>query len=140
MAADSLRASSPSRAFIPALVAGVGLLYALDIAGAVVAVRSGLNPTLLDALGPTARLSAPIPMMIAQAILVLAAGGARAIAIPASLLLGIACVLAFVSGFFDGAYAAHLTQLQRVMQVSLVTAHLAVGVVAGLRAAALMRR
>ena len=140
MAADSLRASSPSRAFIPALVAGVGLLYALDIAGAVVAVRSGLNPTLLDALGPTARLSAPIPMMIAQAILVLAAGGARAIAIPASLLLGNACVLAFVSGFFDGAYAAHLTQLQRVMQVSLVTAHLAVGVVAGLRAAALMRR
>jgi hypothetical protein len=61
-------------------------------------------------------------------------------AIPCAALLGVACVLAFVSGLFDGAYAAPLTPVQRTLQITLVTAHLAVGVVAGLRAASLLHR
>src|SRR5689334_25046661 len=104
------RAVARDPAHSPALISGVGLLLVLDLVGAFVAVRSGLNRTLLEALGPTARLSAPIPMMIAQVLLVVGATRApRAVAIPCAALLGVACVLAFVSGFFDGAYAAPLT-------------------------------
>ena len=135
------RVVSRDSAFASALTSGVGLLIVLDIVGAFVAVRSGLNRTPLEALGPTARLSAPIPMMVAQVLLVVGATRARrAVAIPCAILLGIACVLAFVSGFFDGAYAAPLAPLQRTLQITLVSAHLAVGVVAGLRAGSLLRR
>ncbi|MEU6427607.1 hypothetical protein ABZ860_17085 [Microbispora sp. NPDC046973] len=124
-----------------ALVAGVGLLLAMDVAGAIISLSAGLSPTLLDALGPQARLSAPIPMMIAQVVLVVGATRRRrGVAVPASALLVVAGVLAFVSGFYDGGYAADLTAGQRVFQIALVTAHLGVGVLAGFRLAGLLRR
>jgi hypothetical protein len=45
---------------------------------------------------------------------------------PCAALLGVACVLAFVSGLFDGALRRHpLTPVQRALQITLVTAHLA---------------
>ncbi|MEV1204840.1 hypothetical protein, partial [Microbispora rosea] len=62
-----------ARPLASALVAGVGLLIAMDVAGAIISLSAGLSPTLLDALGPQARLSAPIPMMIAQVLLVVGA-------------------------------------------------------------------
>ncbi|MFI7688446.1 hypothetical protein ACIBQ6_05205 [Nonomuraea sp. NPDC049655] len=55
-------------------------------------------------------------------------------------LMAVAGVLAFVSGFYDGGYAAELTAGQRVYQIALVSAHLAVAVVAALRLAGLLRR
>ncbi|MEU7692005.1 MULTISPECIES: hypothetical protein [Microbispora] len=124
-----------------ALVAGVGVLLAMDVAGAVISLSAGLSPTLLDALGPQARLSAPIPMMIAQVLLVAGATRRRrGIAVPASALLALAGMLAFVSGFYDGGYAADLTTGQRVFQIALVTAHLGVGVLAAFHLVRLPRR
>ncbi|MEU6415369.1 hypothetical protein [Microbispora sp. NPDC046933] len=123
------------------LVAGVGLLLAMDVAGAFISLSAGLSPTLLDALGPEARLSAPIPMMVAQVLLVVGATRRRrVVAVPASALLAVAGVLAFVSGFYDGGYAADLTAGQRAFQIALVTAHLGVGVLAGVRLVRLLRR
>ncbi|MBE3014119.1 hypothetical protein IL992_33810 [Microbispora sp. NEAU-D428] len=130
-----------ARPLSSALAAGVGLLLAMDVAGAIISLSAGLSPTLLDALGPQARLSAPIPMMIAQVLLVIGATRRhRGVAVPASVLLVIAGVLAFMSGFYDGGYAADLTAGQRVFQIALVTAHLGVGVLAGFRLVRLLRR
>lgn len=123
------------------LVAGVGLLLAMDVVGALISLSAGLNPTLLEALGSQARLSAPIPMMIAQVVLVFCATRRhRGVAVPASALLVVAGVLAFISGFYDGGYAAELTAGQRVYQIALVTAHLGVGVAAAVNAVRLLRR
>ncbi|GGS62432.1 hypothetical protein ACFFV7_00260 [Nonomuraea spiralis] len=129
------------RAIGATLLGGVGVLLAMDLIGAFMAVSAGLNPTFLDALGPQARLSAPIPMMVAQAVLVAGATRSRrGVAIPAAALLAVAGVLAFVSGFYDGGYTAELSAGQRIYQIALVSAHLAVAVVAALRLAGLLRR
>lgn len=124
-----------------ALFAGVGLLLVMDLVGAFLSVYGGLNATLLDALGSQARLSAPIPMMIAQIVLVICATRRhRGLAVPASALLVVAGVLAFLSGFYDGGYAADLTAGQRIYQIALVSAHLGVGLLALLRLTQLLRR
>jgi hypothetical protein len=123
-----------------ALLAGVGSLLAMDVAGAFLSVSAGLNPTFLDALGPQARLSAPITMMIAMTVLVAGATRRRrAVAVPSAALLAVAGVLAFVSGFFDGGYAADLTAGQRIYQIALVSGHLGVSVLASFRLARLLR-
>ncbi|NUO96630.1 MAG: hypothetical protein HOW59_01725 [Nonomuraea sp.] len=122
------------------LLAGVGLLLALDLAGAFISLSAGLSGTFLDALGPRARLSAPIPMMVAQVVLVAGATGRRrGLAVPASALLVVAGVLAFVSGFYDGGYAADLTGGQRIFQIILVCAHLGMGALAAIRLTRLIR-
>ncbi|GAA0990276.1 hypothetical protein GCM10009555_075780 [Acrocarpospora macrocephala] len=132
---------SAARPFARAVVVTIGILLVMDVAGALISLSAGLSPTFLDALGPQARLSAPIPMMIAQAILAFAVSGRRrAVAAPAAVLLMIAGILAFVSGFSDGGYAADLTAAQRVFQVALVAGHLVMGVLAGLRLVKLLRR
>ena len=141
MSATATTTTPAARSLGPALVAGVGLLLAMDIAGALISLSAGLNPTLLDALGSQARLSAPIPMMIAQVVLVIGATRRhRGVAIPASALLFVAGALAFMSGFYDGGYSADLTAGQRVFQIALVTAHLGVGVLAAVHAVRLLRR
>ncbi|GAA3153096.1 hypothetical protein [Nonomuraea roseoviolacea] len=123
-----------------ALPAGVGLLLTMDLIGAFISTSAGLNATFLDALGPQARLSAPIPMMVAQVVLVVAATGRRrALAVPAATLMVVAGVLAFVSGFYDGGYAADLTAGQRLYQIALVSAHLGVSALAAVRLARLLR-
>ncbi|WP_062354004.1 hypothetical protein [Herbidospora yilanensis] len=132
--------SSTGKPFALAVVVAVGVLLVMDVAGAVISSSAGLNRTFLDALGSQARLSAPLPMMVAQAILAFAVTrGRRAVAIPAATLLVVAGVLAFVSGFFDGGYAADLTPGQRVFQIALVTGHLILSALAGLRLAWLLR-
>ncbi|MEW9533225.1 hypothetical protein [Microbispora sp. NPDC049125] len=133
--------SAPAgRPFALAIAVVVGLLLVMDVVGALISLQAGLSPTLLDALGPQARLSAPIPMMIAQVILVFAVTRRhRGVAIPAAILLMIAGVLAFISGFYDGGYVADLSAAERVFQIALVTGHLAMGVLAGLRLVRLLR-
>ncbi|WP_433434337.1 hypothetical protein [Nonomuraea sp. CA-141351] len=134
-------AASTGRALNPALLAGVGLLLIMDVTGAFLSVSAGLSPTFLDALGPHARLSAPIPMMVALTVLVAGATRRRrGVAVPAAVLLGIAGLLAFMSGFYDGGYAAELTAGQRAYQIALVSAHLALSVLAVLRLTQLLRR
>ncbi|MCT9929790.1 hypothetical protein N5079_06095 [Planotetraspora sp. A-T 1434] len=137
----STTSAAAGRPFATAIVVTIGLLLVMDVAGALISLAAGLSPTFLDALGPQARLSAPIPMMIAQVILAFAVSRRRrAVAIPAAVLLMIAGILAFLSGFSDGGYAADLTAAQRVFQIALVTGHLAMGVLAGLRLVRLLRR
>ncbi|MCK2220353.1 hypothetical protein MF672_042110 [Actinomadura sp. ATCC 31491] len=134
-------APAAGRALRVALPAGVALLLAMDLTGAALSVSAGLNHDFLDALGPQARLSAPIPMMAAQVVLVAAASARRrALAVPAAALLVVAGVLAFVSGFYDGGYAVDLTAGQRVFQIALVSAHLALSGLAAARLVRLLRR
>ncbi|MEV5407264.1 hypothetical protein AB0K60_00285 [Thermopolyspora sp. NPDC052614] len=134
-------ATPAPRSLVSALSCGVGLLLAIDLVGAWISVAAGLNPTFLDALGPEARLSAPIPMMIAQIVMVVAATRSRrAVAIAGCLLLTIAGLVAFLSGFYDGGYAADLTPFQRVYQITLVAAHLGVSVLASAGLVRLLRR
>jgi len=118
--------------------AGVTLV---SLAGAVLAVSTGLSASWSTALGPTARLSVPLPMNVAVVVLALAAAGTRRrLALAAAVLLALACAAAVVSGFFDGGYAAALTSVQRLSQISLVAGLAALSVLAGRRAVRLMRR
>jgi hypothetical protein len=105
-----------------ALLYSVGLLFGLSLGGAEISVRNGLSATHLQAVGSKGYLSVPLPM---TAFLVLTAAGAgsrrRAVALPASGLLGLAVTLAVVSGFFDGGYSdPRLGRLQRSYQMLLV--------------------
>lgn len=137
----SASATVADRPLKVSLLAGVGLLLTLDLVGAVISLSAGLNATFLDALGSQARLSAPIPMMVAQVVLVAGATSRRrALAVPAAALLVVAGLLAFMSGFYDGGYAADLTGGQRIFQIVLVCAHLGVGVLAAIRLVGLLRR
>ncbi|GAB1821617.1 hypothetical protein [Herbidospora sp. RD11066] len=133
--------TSAGRSFAPAVVVTIGVLLVMDVVGALISVSAGLSPTFLDALGPQARLSAPIPMMIAQVVLAVAVSvRRRAVAVPAAALLMVAGLLAFLSGFSDGGYAADLTAAQRVFQLALVAGHLTMAVFAGLRLVTLLRK
>ena len=122
---------------LTAVVAVTGV----SLAGSVLSVATGLSPTWWDAVGPTARLSVPLPMNVALLVLgVLAAGTRRRVALVASSLLALACTLAVVSGVFDGGYAAQLAPVERVTQAALVLGLVAVAVLAGRRALHLRRR
>jgi hypothetical protein len=101
---------------------GVAALTAVSLGGAAVSVSGGLSHDVLDALGPQARLSVPLPMM---AFLILTASAAasrrRRVALAGSALTGVATLVALVSGFFDGGYAdPRLDTGQRAYQLLLV--------------------
>jgi hypothetical protein len=115
--------------------AGVAVLAALSVGGAILSVAGGLSSTIWEAMGPTGRLSIPIPMMLAQlAAAWLAAGPRRRPALLASALL-------IVSGFYDGGYSdPHRSSLKVAYQLVLVATIAVVGVLAGLRFASLLRR
>ncbi|MGW4408226.1 hypothetical protein ACWEJ6_29635 [Nonomuraea sp. NPDC004702] len=51
----STTAVPAGRALGPVLLGGVGVLRAMDVIGALMAVAAGLNPTFLDALAPRRR-------------------------------------------------------------------------------------
>ncbi|MEW1840162.1 hypothetical protein AB0392_19635 [Nonomuraea angiospora] len=123
---------------VPAFVA---LLLVMDVTGALISLGTGLSPTLLDALGSEARLSAPLPMMIAQAVLAFGTTRRnRGVAAVSAGLLTIAGVLAFVSGFYDGGYDdPRLTASLQLFQIALVGAHLAMGVLSGVRVVQVLR-
>ena len=122
------------------LLAAVVVVTAVSLAGSVLAVRTGLSPTWWDAVGPTGRLSVPLPMNAALLLLAAVAGSRRRrVALPAAVLLALATGVAVVSGAFDGGYAAELTLPERLAQVALVLGLTTVSVLAGRRAVAVAR-
>ena len=113
---------------------------AVSLAGSLLAVATGLSASWADAVGPTARLSVPLPMNLALVVLALvAAGTRRRLGLSAAVLLALACTAAVVSGLFDGGYAAQLAPVERLCQVALVLGLTALGVLAGRRAVLLRR-
>ena len=90
-----------------ALVLAAAGVTAVSLAGSLLAVAGGLNASWWDAVGPTGRLSVPLPMNVALLVLAFAAAGTRRrLALAAAALLALACTAAVVSGFFDGGYSA----------------------------------
>ena len=122
---------APSRAVLYSLL-GVA---ALSVCGAVISVAGDLSPSLLDAMGPDGRLSIPLPMMVAQVALALAAGSRRRrVALIGSGLLAAALLAGVISGFFDGGYADdRLTAFERAYQGTFVSALAVVGGIAAWR-------
>lgn len=129
--AERRAAVEPSRT----VLYGVLMLAAISAAGAVISVAADLNPSLLDAMGPEARLAIPLPMIVAQVVLAVAAGsGRRRLALIGSGLLAAALFVSVISGFFDGGYSDdRLTAIQRGYQLILVAEVTVVGVVAAAR-------
>jgi hypothetical protein len=121
---------------------GAVVLAVLSVAGAVISVAGGLSSTLWEAMGPTGRLSIPIPMMLAQLVAAwLAAGSRRRPALVASALLALVEPICVVSGFFDGGYSDPArSPLHVAYQLLFVTAIAVVGVLAALRFVSLLRR
>jgi hypothetical protein len=124
-------AVAPSRAVLYGILA----VAALSVGGAVISVAGELSPNLLDAMGPDGRLSIPLPMMVAQVLLAIAAGSPRRpVALIGSGLLAAALLAGVVSGFFDGGYGDdRLTAFERAYQVTFIGALAVVAVVASAR-------
>jgi peptidoglycan/LPS O-acetylase OafA/YrhL len=121
---------------------GVVVLAVLSVGGAVISVAGGLSSTIWEAMGPTGRLSIPIPMMLAQlAAAWLAAGSRRRPALLASALLALVEPICIISGFYDGGYGdPDRSSLLVAYQILFVAAIAVVGVLAALRFSALVRR
>ncbi|MFL6153562.1 MAG: hypothetical protein ACJ72B_14380 [Ornithinibacter sp.] len=123
------------------LLAAVIALTAVSLAGSLLSVVSGLSADWWQAVGPTGRLSVPLPMNAALIVLALAAASRRRrLALTAATVLALACSAAVVSGLFDGGYAAALTPVQRLTQVALVLGLTVVTVLAVLRARQTLQR
>ena len=124
-------AVAPSRSVLYSLLA----VAALSVCGAVISVAGELSPSLLDAMGPHGRLSIPLPMMVAQVLLAIAAGSTRRlVALIGSGPLAAALLAGVISGFFDGGYADdRLTAFERVYQMTFIGALAVVAVVAATR-------
>lgn len=120
---------------------GAVTLAALSIGGAILSVTGGLSSTIWEAMGPTGRLSIPVPMMVAQLVAAwLAAGSRRRPALVASALLALVEPICIVSGFYDGGYSDPArSPLHVAYQFVFVTAIAVVGVLAALRFISLLR-
>ena len=114
---------------------GVLALVAISVVGAVISVTGDLSPDMLDAMGPEGRLSIPLPMIVAQISLGVAAGSCRRrVALVGSGLLAAALFVSVISGFFDGGYADdRFSAFERGYQLFLVAALTVVGVLAATR-------
>lgn len=124
----------------PLLVATV-VLIGVDVVGGLLAVTSDVN-TWGEAWGSKALLAAPLPMMVAQLVLAwLAARNVRPpVGVVAAILLGVACLVSVVSGFFDGGLANEALSTGLVgWQILLLTVTTVVGVLAIARARQLLR-
>ena len=121
---------------------GVVVLAALSVGGAIISVIGGLSSTIWEAMGPTGRLSIPIPMMLAQlAAGWLAAGTRRRPALLASALLAVVEPICIMSGFYDGGYSdPDRSPLHVAYQLLFVAPIAVVGVLAALRFSSLLRR
>ena len=122
------------------LVAGVGALVATDVVGGLLAVASGVN-SWGEAWGSKALLAAPVPMIVAQAVLAaIAVRARRRLAAGAAGLLALACLVSVVSGFFDGGLGNEaLTPALSAYQVFLLVVTAVVGALAALRSAEALR-
>lgn len=117
------------------VVTAVVAVTVVSLAGSVLAVVTGLSVSWWDAVGPTGRLSVPLPMNAALLVLAIASGSTRRrVSVPAAAALALACGVAVVSGAFDGGYAAQLAPVERAAQATLVLGLVAAAVLAGRRA------
>ncbi|KRF23937.1 MULTISPECIES: hypothetical protein [unclassified Phycicoccus] len=124
-----------------ALRLAMAVLLATDLVGGLVAVRAGVN-TWGEAWGPEALLAAPVPMIVAQLLLVWLATRrlGRGAAVAAGL-LATACLVSVVSGFFDGGLGnAELTAGLAAYQYVLLAVTTAVGALAIRRTVAALAR
>ena len=129
------RAAPPAATLV---LAAVGVTF-VSLAGSLLAVAGGLSASWWDAVGPTGRLSVPLPMNVALLVLAFAAAGTRRrLALAAASLLALACSAAVVSGFFDGGYAAAMAPVERLTQVTLVLGLAVLALLAGRRAQRLL--
>ena len=130
------RAAPPAGALV---LAAVGVTV-VSLTGSLLAVAGGLSASWWDAVGPTGRLSVPLPMNVALLVLAFAAAGTRRrLALAAAALLALACSAAVVSGFFDGGYAAAMAPVERLTQVTLVLGLSVLALLAGRRSLRLLR-
>ena len=118
----------------------MAVLVVTDVVGGLVAVRAGVN-TWGEAWGPEALLAAPVPMIVAQLLLVwLATRRAGRGAAVAAGLLAAACLVSVVSGLFDGGLGnAELTAGLAAYQYFLLAVTTVVGALAIRRAVAALR-
>jgi hypothetical protein len=139
-AATSSAARALPRSTGGALRLAMAVLLVTDVVGGLLAVRAGVN-TWGEAWGPEALLAAPVPMIVAQLVLVwLATRRAGRGAAVAAGLLATACLVSVVSGFFDGGLGnAELTAELAAYQYGLLAVTTAVGVLAIRRAVAAIR-
>ena len=124
-----------------ALRLAMAVLLATDLVGGLLAVRAGVN-TWGEAWGPEALLAAPVPMIVAQLLLVWLATRrlGRGAAVAAGL-LATACLVSVVSGFFDGGLGnAELTAGLAAYQYVLLAVTTAVGALAIRRTVAALAR
>ena len=121
---------------------GAVALAVLSVGGAIISVAGGLSSTIWEAMGPTGRLSIPIPMMLAQlAAAWLAAGSRRRPALVSSGLLALVEPVCVISGFYDGGYSDPArSPLHVAYQLLFVAAIAVVGVLAAIRFISLLRQ
>ncbi len=120
------------------LVATMGALLAVDLAGGLWAALSEVN-SWSDAWGGQALLAAPLPMIAGQLVMTWwsVRGRSRLSAVPAGL-LAVACLVSLASGFFDGGLGhAGLKPGMAAYQVFLLAVTGVVGALAAVRAAQL---
>ena len=106
-----------------------------DLGGGLLAVASGVN-TWAEAWGSKALLAAPVPMIAVQVVLAVVAcrKNGRGAAVAAGL-LGVACFVSVISGFFDGGIGNdELTPALSAYQMFLLAVTAVVGVLAAIRA------
>jgi hypothetical protein len=118
----------------------MAVLLVTDVIGGLLAVRAEVN-TWGEAWGPEALLAAPVPMVVAQLLLVwLATRRAGRGAAVAAALLATACLVSVVSGFFDGGLGnAELSAGLAAYQYFLLAVTTAVGLLAIRRVVAVVR-
>jgi peptidoglycan/LPS O-acetylase OafA/YrhL len=121
---------------------GAVVLAVLSVGGAIISVAGGLSSTIWEAMGPTGRLSIPIPMMVAQLVAAWVASGSRRWpALVASALLAVVEPICIISGFYDGGYSDPArSSLHVAYQFVFIAAIAVVGVLAVLRFVSLVRR
>jgi hypothetical protein len=132
--------AAPTPAPVRPLRVAMAVLLATDLAGGLLAVRAGVN-TWGEAWGPEALLAAPVPMVLAQILLVWLATRRRGrLSVLASALLAAACLVSVLSGFFDGGLGnAELSPGLAAFQYFLLAVTTTVGVLAVGRLVALLR-
>jgi hypothetical protein len=133
--------STRPRAVPRLLAASLAALLVVDLVGGLWAGLAGVN-TWGDAWGSHALLAAPLPMIVGQVVLTVAAvrGRSRRAAVPAGLLAA-ACLVSLASGFFDGGLGhVGLEPGMAAYQAFLLAVTGVVGVLAAARTAQLSAR
>jgi hypothetical protein len=122
------------------LVIGVCVLLLVDVVGGLLAIANDVN-SAGEAWSGQASLAAPLPMMVAQAVLTFVAVRWRGTpGVVAAGLLALACLVSGISGFFDGQlFKDELAGWLVAFQVLLVSTTLVVGGLAVHRTVHLLR-